>query len=272
MRLNYIEIENYKSFLTNQKIELVSGFNIFLGANNSGKTTALEVMDLKNINEPHKSIRNLPKYGDLPKGASLLKASITTNLEELIKFNGISRIPLPFTLSETDEEQRNFFKTIISNAQFDLLIESSNKIILTFKYSEGLSPQFLSSQTSEYSAFQLESSGMEIQYAPPLTYGDGHLLVPYYTKYIPYIYRFQADRRPASIFGTSDRILNRDASNLPYCINWLQSNDAHGHKILCERITKVFPNVRWVQAVPIPGNNTFELRCYPCLLKLDVMI
>ena len=43
MYFKSIEIENYKSFWKNQEIKLEKGFNLFIGANNSGKTTALKL-------------------------------------------------------------------------------------------------------------------------------------------------------------------------------------------------------------------------------------
>ena len=46
MNLTKIEIENYKCFWKPQKVELDNGFNLFVGANNSGKTTMLEALDL----------------------------------------------------------------------------------------------------------------------------------------------------------------------------------------------------------------------------------
>lgn len=40
MRLDSVTIENYKVFLERQSIEFAPGFNLLVGSNNSGKTTA----------------------------------------------------------------------------------------------------------------------------------------------------------------------------------------------------------------------------------------
>lgn len=78
----------------------------------------------------------------------------------------------------------------------------------------------------------------------------------------PRIYRFNAQRRPGfQCAAQGSAILDREAVTLPYCINHLQTNDAHGHKLLCSWINRVFPSVNWVQAPPNNGN--FDLRCLP---------
>ncbi|MFN0314679.1 MAG: ATP-dependent nuclease, partial [Burkholderiales bacterium] len=78
------------------------------------------------------------------------------------------------------------------------------------------------------------------------------------------IYRFSAQRKPSAEFGNSGtNLLDREALNLPHCINHLQTSDAHGHTILCQWINRVFPSVQWVEAPPVAGSNTFRLRCLP---------
>lgn len=262
MRLVYIEIENHKSFWKNEVIRLDTGFNLFLGANNSGKTTALEVLDLNNNNEPHKSVNNLINYNDSPTTRSVTKASIATNLEELRKFNGSIYLPVPINLN-TEEDFRNFYDKIFSGQEFEILIELNGFVILTFKFLDGFTKQFTSNQNETFFAFSINLNHLKEDFISPSNYGGSAEITNYYTKYLPYIYRFNADRKPASQCGFSDFRLARDASNLPYCINHLQTNDSYGHELLCGWVNKVFPNVKWIQSVPIQSNNIFELRCLP---------
>ena len=64
MHVETIAIENYKVFLDRQEIHLAPGFNLLVGSNNSGKTTVLDVLDMNaGLNDPHRSIRTVPKYG-----------------------------------------------------------------------------------------------------------------------------------------------------------------------------------------------------------------
>jgi len=89
------------------------------------------------------------------------------------------------------------------------------------------------------------------------------VVMGYCVQYRKFIYRFSAQRIPGGeCSNTGAPTLDREAKNLPYCINHLQSNDAHGHKTLCEWINRIFPSVKWIQAPPTP-NNFFQLQCLP---------
>ena len=95
MRFKSIAIENYKSFWNNQEIKLETGFNLFLGANNSGKTTALEVLDLNfSMNEPHRSIVNIKDYGEVNNGKSKFQAKLSTDIYELYKIINVKIVLL----------------------------------------------------------------------------------------------------------------------------------------------------------------------------------
>ncbi len=84
----------------------------------------------------------------------------------------------------------------------------------------------------------------------------------YFTPFRNRVYRFNAQRKPGTQCGAVGTfILDREAAALPYCVNHLQTNDAHGHRLLCEWVSRVFPNVKWIQAPPVGGN--FQLRCLP---------
>lgn len=61
MHIETVEIENYKCFLDRQTLNFEPGFNLLVGANNAGKTTVLDVMDMQpNLAEPHRSQRTIP--------------------------------------------------------------------------------------------------------------------------------------------------------------------------------------------------------------------
>lgn len=270
MYFKSIEIENYKSFWKNQKIQLEQGFNLFIGANNSGKTTALEALDLNvGTNEPHRSINSLPEFGQTTSGTSKCKAVIATDIQELGKFAG-NQLYLPISTGlrfDNEAEQRVYFEGLIANPQFDLLIEygcgNSN---LVFRWENGVSTKAtVQSNEAIYSINTTLNEGNVPIYNGLEMYGVSQSIGGYFQAYIPYIYRFSAQRRPAGTSGAyNDAKLDREATNLPFCINHLQSNDAHGHKQLCEWVNRIFPNVQWVQAPPI-NNSQFEVRCLPLL-------
>lgn len=263
-----IEIENYKSFWKNQKIQLEQGFNLFIGANNSGKTTALEALDLNvGTNEPHRSINSLPEFGQTTSGASKFKAVIATDIQELGKFAG-NQLFLPISTElrfNNEAEQRVYFEGLIANPQFDLLIEyGGGNSNLVFRWENGVSTKAtVHSNEAIYSINTTLNEGNVPIFNGLEMYGASQVIGGYFQSYIPYVYRFSAQRQPA---GTSpaydDAKLNRIATNLPFCLNHLQSSDAEGHRQLCEWVNQVFPNVQWVQAPPV-SNTQFEVRCLP---------
>lgn len=79
MRIDSVSIENYKVFLDRQSIDFSPGFNLLVGANNSGKTTVLDVLDLNTgVTDPHRSVRTVPRYGSGTSPSSLFEVSIKT--------------------------------------------------------------------------------------------------------------------------------------------------------------------------------------------------
>jgi hypothetical protein len=79
MLVQAIEIENFRSFRDSQTLQLYPGFNILLGANNSGKSTVLSALDLNQLSDPTMATKRraspslgwtlghvLPNSGDFP--------------------------------------------------------------------------------------------------------------------------------------------------------------------------------------------------------------
>ena len=76
---------------------LEPGFNLFIGANNSGKTTVLEALDLNaGVNEPHRSTLNTPEFGGRATGNSKIVVRMATSIPELRRLVGNQfYVPLP---------------------------------------------------------------------------------------------------------------------------------------------------------------------------------
>lgn len=265
MRLQSIEIENYKSFWDKQVIYLEPGFNLFLGTNNSGKTTALEALDLTHLNEPHRSILSIENYGRNPETSSKITTNIVTNLQELRRLKpGNIHIPLPTTDSMEYEPQKEFFSYLINNNEFSIIVEDGDSISIRFKYPQGETKQFSTNVSGIVLTFPLIAhTTNKTEFSPASHSIISNEIAAYYLPYHTCVYRFSAQRLPAAqspMFPTAT--LQNNASNLAFCINRLQSTDAYGHKLLCEWINRVFPHVHWIQA-PTNDGNLFELRCLP---------
>lgn len=276
MYVKSIELENYKSFWQPQIIHLEPGFNLFVGANNSGKTTVLEVLDLDAHNPiPHRSIANLTEYGASPAPHSRFKVRLATNLTE---YRGFSTTNLSIPVSQ------DIFSKLSGNGSDAARlaykeISVSPEIGITFDLQGGIERAVYETRyghseivngnapNDPIPAVNIDFSPLngEIQSAQIGNFsGIGTDLAQIRNRYRSRIYRFSAQRLPAETAHTAgDPILQRNAGNLPYCINHLHSNDAEGHRILCAWVHRIFPSVKWIQAPPVPGSQTFQLQCLP---------
>lgn len=269
MHIESIEVENYKCFWKTQKIDFEHGFNLFIGANNSGKTTVLEALDLQPVNEPHRSFKNLPEFGSRPTGTSRFVTRLATDIQELHRVLGNQfYLPLPYGLQIPAEQEEITAKKILASPNVTMEVTISGGIEAAYETILGRSGNTSRTRPNE-AVLALSLTYGESEVLPGYSIanfgGMGAAVGSHYEKYRPFIYRFSAQRKPAGQCGISgEPQLSRDASNLPYCINHLQSNDAHGHMLLCKWVNRIFPSVKWIQAPPRPSNN-FELLCLPLL-------
>lgn len=247
-------IENYKSFLDRETILLKPGFNIFLGKNNSGKTTAFELLQLpSSINDPHKSERNLTSYGSVNSKPSRYEAEVSLSFDDLVRAFGENlHVPIPESLLRSDQGA-NLQNEIKTNGIY-LKFEATSKIHARFETKFGQSNPTSTDQVTPVMLLHPEKEG-----SPSFQKSRSALVAP--DAYKNLIYTFSALRTPNSQAHMEDEIkLRPNASNIAFCINHLQTKDAEGHKELCRLLNRIFPEVKWVQAPPIK-NNYVELEC-----------
>ena len=269
MFIKSVSIENYRSFLDRQTLQFEHGFNLLVGANNSGKTSVLEALDLnESLNEPHRSIRNITQYGAAAAGLSEFEVELGSDLKEFRRVFPSDPIWLPARAEipkEATDQLLAFGNAIIKAPAMRLRIEfgggvnaltidgpgevhgrasiaplGENVIAVHMRFDSGIDPtQLVFSKDVEPSIFN-----------------------NYWQHYRHSIYRFSAQRRPGFESGSGTPLLDRDAVNLPFCINHLGATDAHGHRLLCTWINRVFPGVQWVQSPP-QSNGLFLMQCLP---------
>lgn len=240
MYIKSLELENYKCFWKPQKAVLVHGFNLFVGMNNSGKTTMLEALELTNgVNEPHRSYDNLLSFGDQSNGTSRFITELATNFNELRRICGNDfYVPIPDNYNSIDGARGYTANDIAARFLVDSDITLSlvnNGVNHTVVYKSYLGPSKPASRNINGTATDTQG---DVLYALRLTYKDGSELVPealiqnfggigrdvvaIRENFQRYIYRFSAQRKPAGECGNQGgHILDRDATNLPYCINHL---------------------------------------------------
>ena len=267
MHIKSLEIENFKSFWKNQEVKLEKGFNLFIGANNSGKTTALEALDINiSTSEPHRSINSIPIYGSATTELSKFKVTIATDIDEYARLVGRSFfLPISPNLQFTNEVlQKQYFDTLVTKSQFEILVEFGGGLGKSiFKFGSDISQEVsINRDDAIYSINATLNESNEPSFVNLANYSAGNQISAWYQAYTPLVYRFSAQRKPAGESGSyDDAKLDREATNLPYCINFLQTNDADGHKQLCKWVNRVFPDVKWVQAPS--RNGVFVLSCLP---------
>ncbi|MBN9132773.1 MAG: AAA family ATPase [Nitrosospira multiformis] len=268
MHLKSIEIENYKCFWKPQVAMLAHGFNLFVGANNSGKTSMLQALDLElGMNSPHRSSKNLLEYGANPADTSRFAIKLDTDLHEWQRIMRTIVIPFPVTtdVKPSAPPVAKVIDRLLSQPLIGITLESiEGSEAGVIESCLGQSPRFRRS-TSDLLSLSLYKKDNSLMGQIGIA-NVGNNLQGLREQFRKYIYRFSAHRRPAGRCNPSSETngviqLDREATNLPYCINHLQSNDAHGHHILCKWVNRVFPDVKWIQAPPLGGG--FELKCLP---------
>lgn len=272
MRIDSVAITNYKSFLDEQTIHFEPGFNLLLGANNAGKTSILDVLDMEiGLNEPHRSERTIPQYGGPPIGHSQLEVTLATRFSELWRVAGSSQLYLPVP-TPNPVDIPNY------RAILERFISDNGELLMTSIFSQGSEKvrfkggDLIDGIASRNSPNEVLPSAL-IQFNPKLPelqiefanyMGPNATVGNYAQLFKQRIYRFSAQRRPGfQCTGQGSNVLDREATSLPYCLNNLQTNDSHGHQILCGWVNRVFPSVKWVQSTS--NASLFELRCLPHL-------
>ena len=272
MHIETVTITNYKSFLEKQTLHFEPGFNLLVGTNNAGKTTVLDVIDLEpGLNEPHRSERTIPQFGGQPSGVSEFEVALATRFSELRRLVGSTQLFLPATVSpNVSFNSEEISKRVLNFLNEDRLLRlvsvfgqgKENVRVIGDDLIGGLASRDTPHKPMVAAAVPHAVRGLDPQISVTENSGFQTPIGNYCQLFKPRIYRFNAQRRPGSqCSAQNSAILDREAITLPYCINHLQTNDAHGHRLLCGLINRIFPSVKWVQAPPTSGN--FDLRCLP---------
>lgn len=273
MKLTAISVENYKSYLEKQTISVDHGFNVFLGANNAGKTTMLEALDVDfGVNIPHRSIKNLPDYDAQPSGSTRMSISLEVNAYEM---RDPQKRNLQIGIAEEwrkliygfSNPTDGIIPTLMKNPRVELVYSfggGHRSLLTTSVLGENFSGGDSNSISVVVEAEARDDGTLSYRSNTSFSGGFHGPFANMLQRLTSSFYRFSAHRRPAGRCNETSHpvVLAPDAANLAYCLNVLQSVDAHGHQILCEWINRIFPAIQWVQATPRPG-NIFEIECLP---------
>ncbi len=236
----------------------------------------METVDLDVTNSfPHKSIANLVEYGDQPAPQSRFQVAIGTNFTEYKKLSAqdlfvpLSRDTLRGLPSQTNDAAQIILDGLANNPEMSIYFDvhnGRNHISIETHFGRSTSIA-LNANTESGLALRaaISDANESIRNGSISNFGGiGNILSNVADKYKSRIYRFSAQRLPAAKSSTSGKpLLEKTAGNLPYCINHLSSNDAEGHRMLCNWVHRIFPSVKWIQSPPITDQKAFELQCLP---------
>ena len=119
MYIKELEIENFRGFGKNTKIEFQDGINVLIGPNNGGKTTILKALELLFSSGSNKKL----KIEDFNQNIKI---------EELKKHS--PKIKISAILSESEKEE-NYSDDLISVSTWLIKIEKPYQAQITFEYS-----------------------------------------------------------------------------------------------------------------------------------------
>lgn len=119
MYIKELEIENFRGFGKNTKIEFQDGINVLIGPNNGGKTTILKALELLFLSGSNKKL----KIEDFNQNIKI---------EELKKHS--PKIKISAILSESEKEE-NYSDDLISVSTWLIKIEKPYQAQITFEYS-----------------------------------------------------------------------------------------------------------------------------------------
>lgn len=270
MWIKQIEIENFKSFFKPQVLKFEPGFNLILGANNSGKSSVLQALDMSHLpSVVHRSVANA-HHADSPSlGHPRVTLTMAISAQELRRLQGQQTWFLPVREELLEElsgrERQACLSQLLEEKNLIVAIERGGTMRVQFS-GVNIGTAWLSMGANEaITAIQvIEQPEGPIALTPVQRMGGiSQQLAPALAHYGRSIYRFEASRVPAAIARLSaSGTLLPNASNLASCVAHLGSNDSARHSQLCEWVQRVLPHVRWVQAPPCDDNNV-ELYCLP---------
>ena len=136
MYIAKFQVTNYKSFYSSQELTLTPGFNVIVGPNNVGKTALVEAMSLHFTDNPHRSMKTMPRPG--------------------MQVSNVSTVNIAFQLAEGEAEQllidsaSNFFVPVGSRPQdesnrFQILLREPGLIKGIYQPSSSFTSAYLES-------------------------------------------------------------------------------------------------------------------------------
>ncbi|WP_081083928.1 ATP-dependent nuclease [Burkholderia cepacia] len=262
MYVKNITFENYRSFRERTVITLSPGMNLILGENNSGKSSLLEAFSPATIEfEPHLSTETKQHPDDTVTAACNIDLRLSIETTDIWRYLGdffilptppqgypitqdvpgylrnLTRIEVGINASSSKATREISFYSVFDGVEYHANRGATTTLGYACTKSTGILKGSLSGYISANNPFQPQIN---------------HLLSR--------LYKFRAERMSNSRCGFgANTILSPNASNLPECLNSMQSHNPHLYEEYVNHVNQIFPSVYRVQAVPV-GTSELEIR------------
>jgi predicted ATPase len=257
------KIQNYKSFLDSEEINLTPGFNVIVGKNNSGKTALAEILSLRFSNNPHKSKASKPEIDStISNQESSVILNIKANREEIINiFLQREKIfQLPKHASIRENELLNKIQDVFSK----------DNLIFKSTYKPGKEPQDFLLPDWGFSATDARRFSVTNPTSIPdlmdqnQSYNDNLDMAKVVSRlYRERVFLFVAERFKVGQYKAGTRnTLEPDASNLPEALLSLRSTQATNFNLILRYMGEIFNDVKDIQIPNEMISDTLTSKIY----------
>ena len=263
-----VRIKNYRSISDSGELSFGPGFNLVVGPNNVGKSSALSCFAARFLGEPHKSIRTLSYRNEPLNQYSKVEFTFIVSGDEmrrLIIGAGTTpcHFPWPSDLPFAQPNAADVIDRILSADRISIkAVAQSSLGQAGIAWPELTEPStrlgesrmdggnFLYA-TADVSVPARAIRGIGIHAYPNASPDYGRTIAQLVASQI---YRFSAERFAlgSSPYGGATDLLP-DARNLPEVVNALQGNPER-FRDYCALVKEVFPSIKKVSVRPLPTN------------------
>jgi AAA domain, putative AbiEii toxin, Type IV TA system/AAA ATPase domain len=251
MLIDNFRIINYKSYRDSGTIPLVSGFNVFVGKNNSGKTALLEALSLSSLtHKPH-------RHSGIPRGYPLsphsrleLRATLTPDDLRRAFFdnNGVL-----FPIQQADVNRDNgsrVFDEFLSAERGVSFIAQPHSAIFEVPQNYPSHEMFVRGERFFYTRFVPNAERTALVRAETAESPNDSVFAAVGGFVIRSIYSFRAERLSLGKHTFADeQVLAPDANNLAVVLQRLQA-DYPRYARFSELVRRVFPSIRRISVWP----------------------
>lgn len=263
MYIAKFQVNNYKSFLSSQLVDLTSGFNVVVGQNNAGKTALVEALGLRFEHKNHMSLKISPSPGVFLHDSFLSTVEIAFQLAkgeaEQLLINARSSFFMPLKEGTDPGSEATKFLALLRQPEILQCIYQPNRFVTTYLESLGEL-----ADATKLVEFQVNNSQRQLEYTANPYRRDQYGPDAWYGSRLANILRdriyiFRAERLNVgqSSFGT-EAVLKPDASNLAEVLHNLQNSNPARFIRFNQQVSTIFPEIKAI-TIPSSGNNQVQI-------------